>query len=509
MYPDQLCSGFNERGCYFFSVPVDCGQLYIDDVALAVVFHDGRRAWVWEAGFYAGEVTGELTDINGKAIALYRLGVVPQFEKLEQASFEHMVDDILKFDARLLMGTEFAQNKVGVEGDVSSLHLQYARLRRHGVQLVKAIRAVEQKPLSVLRNKRSLQTLNRVKRLDRSSLLKAARNPAALSVIARSACEEDANHSIMFDVPTTFSDLDNPANQTLYVVLKEVVRRTGRVIDALIERAGQKELIGARSALIPRLNRRIEFLQNLHNDLRRILRREPFVSLKVARVSAAGLNVISAHPDYARAYRFGWYILRAGIHGELTEERLWMSPTWEVYERWCYLKVVEGIRKRYPLLTGNFTTPTDRIDCIRFTGSALNIELNVWLQVRCPALDQSPNQGFSSISKLRVPDIAITLDVHGKKRFVILDAKYRTSRDGVLDAMQSAHIYRDSLRWFGRRPDYALLLVPKKGGVVALESKEYQLEHGVGVLGLNVTEGIEAVCDVIAEFLSIEGEQVD
>jgi hypothetical protein len=506
MYPDQLCSGFNEQGCYFFSVPVERGQLYIDDVQLSVVIHDGRRAWVWETGFYAGEVTAELTDPYGKTIALYRLGVVPQLGKLEQASFEHMVDDILKFDARLLMGTEFAQSAVGVEGDVSNLHLQYARLRRHSMQMLMAMHGVARNPVSVRRNERSLQTLNRVKRLDRISLLKAARNPAALCVIARNTCEEGAGNPIMFDVSTTFSNLDNPANQTLCLMLKGVIRRTGQVIDALIERAGQKDLTGARSALIPRLNRRIGFLQNLHNDLRRILRREPFASLKVAKVSAAGLNVISAHPDYARAYRFGWYILRAGIHSELTEERLWMSPTWEVYERWCYLKVVEGMRQRYSFLNEKFTTPTSSIDCIRFTGNAPDVELNIWLQARCPALDQPSNQGFSSISKLRVPDIAITLDAHGKKRFLILDAKYRTSRDGVLDAMQSAHIYRDSLRWFGHRPDCALLLVPQKGGVVALESKEYQSTHGVGVLGLNVTEGIDEVCHVIAEFLSIEWE---
>jgi hypothetical protein len=48
---------------------------------------------------------------------------------------------------------------------------------------------------------------------------------------------------------------------------------------------------------------------------------------------AAGLNAISADPVYSRAWDRGWRALRSGVGGSPTEERLWTSPTWEIYER--------------------------------------------------------------------------------------------------------------------------------------------------------------------------------
>lgn len=501
VHPDQLCPGFSEQGSYLFSI-ADLGtRFFVDDVALVPVAHDGGNAWLWKPGFYAGEVCAELVDINGKSIAIYRLGVTPQIHKLSQVSFEQMIEGIFTFDPRLLMGTECAQTQIGVEGGITNPHLQYARLRRYGATVIKALRGITEKPLTALRRERTLQGPNRVKRLDRSSMLKAMRNPAALSVLQGQANDFNANGSILFDVSTVFNDLDTPANQTLAVVLKELIRRTGQVTDALTALEAQEEKPDARSALKPRLARRIQYLQSLGHDLRRIARCEPFASLTSARVSAAGLNVISAHPIYGRAYRFGWYALRPGISGELSQEQLWISPTWEIYERWCYLKVVEVMRSRYPELIWKCVYPTRRTDCIRYTGRGENFKLSIWLQVKCSAFDQKPYKGFSSISGQRFPDIAMTLEASDLKRFLIIDAKYRTSRSGVLEGMHSAHLYRDSLRWFGRRPDCALLLVPKKGGAEKLETIEYRQEHGVGVLALGEDDDLAEVGEVLAELL--------
>jgi hypothetical protein len=86
-----------------------------------------------------------------------------------------------------------------------------------------------------------------------------------------------------------------------------------------------------------------------------------------------------------------------------------------------------------------------------------------------------------SISKQRVPDLVLKVERAGDLRFVVLDAKYRTSRDSVLDAMESAHIYQDSLRIGSRRPEGSLLIVPSGGGAPWLEDPEFQTEHRVGI----------------------------
>lgn len=65
--------------------------------------------------------------------------------------------------------------------------------------------------------------------------------------------------------------------------------------------------------------------------------------------------------------------------------------------------------------------------------------------------------------------------------FDVFDAKYSTSRQNVLDAIKSAHVYHDALRLRDRRLDSVSLLVPAGGGAPWLETDAFMAEHGVGV----------------------------
>ena len=86
-----------------------------------------------------------------------------------------------------------------------------------------------------------------------------------------------------------------------------------------------------------------------------------------------------------------------------------------------------------------------------------------------------------SISRERIPDMVLTVTADFGTRFVVLDAKYRASRPNVLDAMESAHIYQDSLRIGARRPDASLLIIPANGGAEWLEDPAFHDVHRVGV----------------------------
>ena len=82
----------------------------------------------------------------------------------------------------------------------------------------------------------------------------------------------------------------------------------------------------------------------------------------------------------------------------------------------------------------------------------------------------------------------------------MLDAKWRVSHEGVLAAMQSAHIYQDSLRWGDQRPEVSLLLVPRGGGAAWLETAESVAEHRVGIAtfapGMSPPEWLREVLQV-------------
>src|SRR5205814_1579934 len=147
-------------------------------------------------------------------------------------------------------------------------------------------------------------------------------------------------------------------------------------------------------------------------------------------------------------------------------ETIWLRPTWELYERWCFIRILQLIRER-----ADGCMVANRHGSLRtWRGhTASGMEILVFLQPRFPAFDNTSRNDFWSISREREPDIVIAVSTRDLHRFVVLDAKYRQCRTSVLDSMASAHIYHDSLRWGNRSPDSALLLVPAGGGAPWLE----------------------------------------
>ena len=492
-------TGFTEQGKYhFLSIPGT--GLYIDDLPLVVGVRDGESVWGWSPGYFAGEVSAELVDGQGELLASYRLDVSPDSSKVGRESFERMLEQIFAFDPALLFGTESAQFGIGNQGQKADPHLQYSRLRRYGDQLFRTLKQVAARPLVSLRRERTCLPAQKVKRLDRQSLHRLLRDPAALALLNPEADTSPYLAEVRFDVPSVYEDQDNPANQALAMVLYEVLRRCRQVMLAFEQLAGSERISESRSPLAPRLGRRILYLESLHRSLRKLQGVPPFCNQRRRQVSVAGLNAISAHPTYARAYRFGWYMLRAGLQGATQDESLWITPTWEVYERWCYAMLVEQFQRLYPELKWQRHAPSQRDDCIMWSGRSDDLQIEIWLQVSCPTVDQPPYRGFSSISRQRYPDIALTVRRDGSEHFIVMDAKYRSSRSAVLDAMSSAHLYHDSLRWRGRRPNCALLLIPRGGAVPILEGSQYRRDNSVGVVAIGDQDEAATLVRLLAEY---------
>lgn len=454
--------------------------MYVDDVRLEVVTWQGEAAWRWKPGFFAGDVIAELLDERQERVGIYRLDVSPDSRKLGSDTFALMVNAILDFDPALLFGSEDAQVSIGAEGAMTSPHLQYSRLRRYGDRLVAGLHQITKKPLTTLRHERALVSAHTVKRLDATAIRRGFRSPSGRALLHPGASEKPPLNTVRFDVSTAYEDLDNAANQAIGLILSEVMRRCKKVSVALSVMAEKDEVSDTRSPLAPRLERRLQYLRSLLIKLERANTQMPFRDLSARRVSAAGLNAISSHPAYSRAYRLGWFMLRPGVLGQLPDESLWVSPTWEIYERWCYAMVVQQLQRLCPDLKW-IRRPSRKVDRILWRGIKDELTLDVWLQVPCPAVDKKPYKGFQSLSRRRIPDIVITLDSPSGHRFIVLDAKYRSSRLGVLDAMESAHLYHDCLRWNGMRPEAVLLVIPRGGAVPALEDRSFQASNGVGV----------------------------
>ena len=479
LQPGTVSAGFRELGVYRFFAPIDGVALYIDEAPVEPVRVDGTQGWRWQPGFYAGQVLAELVASTGQRIAEYWLDVGPDQSKLGDDVFSQMLDELYAFDPELLLGTEAAQASIGVSGEVASPLLAYARLRRYGDALVAGLKAVAKQPLTRLRRERALVPYHRVRRLDAASARNLLRRPDTAALLHGEGALS-AGAVPLFDVVHSIDDLDNPANRALAAVLLAVRRRCVQVADSLEDMAAREEEAGTRTPLKPRLARKLEFLSGLAEKLAKLSRLDPFASVSRAEVTAAGLNAISAHPGYARAYRFAWSVLRPGVAGDARNESLWLSPTWEIYERWCFTRIAACLQERYSDLTWEVQHPGARSDCIRLVGKGPGTRIEASLQ-RCFPSAGAAKGGLQSVSLQLQPDLLITVESGNDRRMLILDAKYRTSRQNVLDAMRSAHLYQDALRWDGERAVCSLLLVPKGGGAPWLEEPDFHVAHRVGV----------------------------
>lgn len=481
LVPDAVCSGFRELGLYRFPALPANASLYIDEALLETVSTSNGPMLQWQPGFYAGQVSVELVDLAGHRLATYRLDVAPDERKLGAGLFEGMLDDLYAFDPALVLGTEAAQSSIGVAGDVTTLLLQYARLRRHADAVLAAFSAITEHPLTRLKHERRRIPFHQVKRIDATSARRMMRHPDAGALLGRHP-RPDASLPPM-EVMHSHEDLDNPANRALASSLAALRLRCDNVAEALHRIAQHERAENTRTALGARVGRKLMFLEAFSARLRSVAKRLPYPAVTRAEVNASGLTAISANPTYARAYRLGWAALRPGVAGLDRDESLWISPTWEVYERWCFVQVVRAVQSLFPQLAWTCQR-SSTVDVIRHIGSAAGVRVEVLLQRTFQSAEQATS-GLSSVSLQLKPDIVVATRIGPERRMLVLDAKYRTSRQSVLDAMRSAHVYQDALRWNGQRPDCSLLLVPRAGGAPWLEDVAFHASHRVGVHALS------------------------
>lgn len=497
LVPGAVCRGFRERGVYQFPAVPANALLYIDEALLDTVSTSSGPMLQWCPGFYAGQVSVELVDRAGHRLATYHLDVAPDEGKLGSDVFQGMLDDLYAFDPALVLGTEAAQSAIGVTGDLTTVLLQYARLRRHADAALAAFTAVAERPLTRLRHERRRIPFHQVKRIDATSARRMMRHPDAGAVLRRQpgldACAPP------MEVMHSYEHLDNPANRALARSLAALRLRCSNVEEALRRIAQHEDAEGARTPLATRMGRKLMFLNAFSARLRSLAMRDPYAAVARAEVDASGLTAISANPTYARAYRLGWAALRPGVDGPDRNESLWLSPTWEIYERWCFVQVVQAVRVLFPGLTWTCKRSAT-VDIVRHVGTCEGTRVEVLLQRTFSTAEQSTS-GMSSVSLQLKPDIVVTTEIGADKRMLVLDAKYRTSRKNVLDAMRSAHVYQDALRWNGQRPDCSLLLVPRAGGAPWLEDVAFHASHRTGVHVLSPDQGPDELLEMLRRWV--------
>jgi hypothetical protein len=225
--------------------------------------------------------------------------------------------------------------------------------------------------------------------------------------------------------------------------------------------------------------------------LARLAGSTPFNRVSRFELSGAGLNAVAAEPRYARAHQLGARVLRTGL-AEVGSEFHYLGPSWQVYEAWCFTVIARALMERSEF---EWETAQDASrGTMTVTGRAGARTIRCYFQATCRSLGtKSSGHPYHSVSGERRPDILLEHETPEGVTFFCLDAKYRVSRQGLLDAMGSAHIYQDAIRREGMRPTASFLLTPSIDNVPMLAADEYRENNRVGAVRLGRFEDAKAL----------------
>jgi hypothetical protein len=471
---------FEEDREVVFSSDVANVTLIIDDVELSRQSGSRPCEWRWKPGFYAGKVIAEVfTDIDDKPIA-YQLIVRPDSLKVDQDTFEVMVGELLERRSELLYGNEAARREIGDDGAHASANLLYSRLRQHAAAFLASVDHISRHPLRRLERNREMAPISRARRIDATTISRASRSGMmhALSGGAPSILMRGGREG-QIDTPRSESSIDHPANWAVAASIANILRRATHCSSLLEVALAAATREGASPSDLP-WPRRIAFLRDVERRSRRLLALDAFKHLSRRETTAHALVTASSNPDYSRAFSSSRKILRAGHDGVPSNDTLWLSPSWEIYERWCFLKIVDSLESAFDGLTMTLVQRGEKVDALTFGGQVQGIEIRAYLQLRFRSGNKPVKAGYGSVSAEFAPDIVVTVQRDTEHAFYIFDAKYRSKKANVLDAIRSAHVYRDALRWYSKPPRLSLLLVPRNDEAAWLNEQSFWTAERVG-----------------------------
>ena len=496
--PQRPNPGFSElaRVTFVAPAPREAGlRLLIDDAPLDPVEpeHAHETRWKWTPGFYAGKVSARLVDASGETVETFGLDVSPDPKKVGGAVFEEMVDAIYEFDAALLLGEAPAKRLMGAIGPTDDPLVLFERLRKRADDIALALAAIRREPATILRPRRRFTPLREVRRADLQTLRAALHSPQALASLpiarerlAQPPKDDAGGPEPIFDTPDVERTRDSPANRAALVMLRALIRRAASLPGKLAELEGMDDGIN----LAGQLAERTRILRELERRFRQVERRPPFSEVTRAEITAAGLNAVAAHPLYSRFWQISWAALRPGVYGVDRDDLLPLAPTWEIYERWCFVALAKKLEEWTPGFSWGIygASGTDKR---RAVGRRGHRAVTLRLQSTFPSTRGEPGANGWAVTRERRPDLLLTMEKKGRvTRFVLLDSKY-TAKSLLNHVGDTTHKYQDGLRWGLKalRPSATLILTPTDRDAPWLAKEPFVREHRVGAVQLRPDSG--------------------
>lgn len=453
--PDAVPPGAVREGAsYLFELRDSddalAADLLIDDAPVeALRSREPRNArWRWQPGFHAGVVEAVLR-VPGIGTRRFEVTTDPDLRKLTRDDFDAMVREVLEDTFALFSLSAFRKGIARQPGNRPPPLARLEFLRSRAEAIVATVEAIARAPRHYLRAEDITVPAHRATRATGPEIIKSFRSGVIRTETVRPSRLPAALKGRLpahITLRQRRNSVDIPEHRQIKACLHSWAAWLSGIAE-LLAKAGSTDdpetvtTAGSWSVRARRIARRL-------NDVAAAgFMTEVGEGPALLRMSSLFRN----DPVYQRFYRL-WQDMNLGLaalFGDFLQMPL--ARTYELYELWCFLRLLRAAVEEYgssgvdlsnlflseaggsvTIAAGAITVPIggDRVLCFQ-------------RQYREYWVEDSREGSFS---RTMVPDVVLAgKDLGGpERRVIVLDAKYRIN-DGLNDALNSIHTYRDAL----------------------------------------------------------------
>lgn len=452
---DSIPSGaIREVSTYIFELR-DCDEalaadLLIDDMPLEAL--RSRQAqvarWRWTPGFHAGfaELTLRVPHLGNRR---FELITDPDLRKLTRDDFDAMVREVLEDTFALFSLSAFRKNIARQRGNKAPPLARLEFLRSRVEEITKTISAIGRSPRNFLSAEQVTLPVHRAAKATGPEIIRSFRN----GLIRKETNSQSRLPSALrgclpaqITMRRRRNSVDIPEHRQIKACLHSWASWLLGVSEILakLDAPENAEILTTASSWAIRTK---HLARRLSNATSLGFMVEVSHGPAILQMSSLFRN----DPVYHRFYRL-WQDMNLGLaalFGDFLHMPL--AKTYELYELWCFLRLLRAAVDEYGTADIDLSNLfiKDAAGGVTISSGAITVSVGAdktlcfQRQYREYWIEPS---GEGSFSRVMVPDIVIAGSGFGSeaRQVIILDAKYRIN-DGLNDALNSIHTYRDAL----------------------------------------------------------------
>jgi PD-(D/E)XK nuclease superfamily protein/uncharacterized protein DUF2357 len=453
-----------------------------------------------------------LTLEGGPDTETIRLDIDPHRRKLGPGAWEAMIRELCEVSASLPWG--LSPGGAGGRTTPDALaNVHPAIIEQELPAFQRLLRQLLADPPTTTLRIRTVRPLELSRRLDLHTMRWLSRRPLELAGVRGLATDDQpADPRALADQPEALVTLDHPVTRYVAHLLERVRRRLAATALSLRSSAKHGVPDPAATSYARQLAENVEAAAGA---IQAVQRAPLFRTVKPEPLNDSVIQSLPDHPLYAAIHRIGRRLLQPGLAYAPGEElQSALKHSYDLFELMVLYRLVKAIDEGLPTSWSKAREakvrrlpredrPADR-SAWRWEGPGeCQLELHYQPLFRS-AVAPPDSHHFSSLSAQGVPDYVLVLRRAGVvASWLLLDAKYRSGRQSIHDALGDMHRYRDSLRLAGSRAAGAYIIVPALAAEAALYGQPgYIGAHSLGALQVSSEDWLRQVWTWMQQFCS-------